>query len=158
MRGEFGAVGLVADVHEAAVGDALDCERAEERTELGRTLLIGEASGSYGVGLRVGASNSREDAGADGLERQRFAGQNLGLRLNVIFQIEHVVVRIGALEWQDVGVLAAQLDPGGRYVNGAHAERGDRDDGDDGEHERQNQPLMLAKDEQVVVEVRLTRR
>ena len=43
-------------------------------------------------------------------------------------------------------------------VDGLHAEGGDRDDGDDREHERQNQPLMLAEDEQVIPEMRLTRR
>ena len=43
-------------------------------------------------------------------------------------------------------------------IDGLHAERSDGDDGDDREQEGKNQPLMLAKDQQVVVEVRLARR
>ncbi len=158
LRGQLGAVGLVGDVHQAAVGHALDAESAEERAEFRRALLIGEAAGGDGLGRRVGAADAREDAGADGLERQRFAGQNFGLRLDVIFEIEHVVVGIGALERQDVGGLAAEFDARRGDVDGLHAERGDRDDGDHREHEGQNQPLVLAEDEQVVPQVRFARR
>ena len=38
LSGELGTGGLVADVHQAAVGYALDAEAAEKRAELGRAL------------------------------------------------------------------------------------------------------------------------
>ena len=153
LRGQLGAVGLVGDVHQAAVGHALDAEGAEKRAEFGRAFLIGEVAGGDRLGRRVGAANTRQDAGTDRLERQRLAGQNLGLRLDVIFEIEHVVVGIGALERQDVRGFAAEFDARRGDVNRPHAERGDRDDGGNREHERQNQPLVLAEDEQVIPQV-----
>jgi hypothetical protein len=92
------AVGLVGDVHQATVGHALDAKSGEKRAEFGRAFLIGEVAGGDRLGRRVGAANTRQDAGTDRLERQRLASQNFGLRLDVIFEIEHVVVGIGALE------------------------------------------------------------
>ena len=99
-----------------------------------------------------------ENAGADGLQREGFTGQDLGLRLDVVFEIEHVIVRIGALERKNVGVLAAELDARGGDINRLHAEGGNRNDGDHREHERNNEPLMFAEDEQVVVKMGLARR
>ncbi len=79
------------------------------------------------------------------------------MRLDVIFKIHHVVVGIGAREGEDISVLAVNLNPSSSHVNGLHTESGDGHNGDDGKHKGENQPLVLAKNEQVVVEVGFAR-
>ena len=53
---------------------------------------------------------------------------------------------------------AVDFDAGGGDIDGLHAEGGDGDDRDHGKQERQDQPLMLAEDQQVIVKMRLARR
>ncbi len=79
------------------------------------------------------------------------------MRLDVILEIHHVVVGIRALERKDIGILTVNFNTGGSYINGLHAESGDGHDSHDSEHEGENQPLMLAQNQQVIVEVGLPR-
>jgi len=77
------------------------------------------------------------------LEGKRFAGEDFGLRLDVILEIHHVIVRIRTRERQDVSVLAVNLNADRSHIDGLHAESGDGHNGDDREHEGENQPLVL---------------
>ena len=79
------------------------------------------------------------------------------MRLNVVFEIHHVFVGLGTLEGKNVGVLAINLNAGRGHVDGLHAESGDGHNGDDGKHERENQPLVFPQDQQIVVEVGFAR-
>ena len=77
------------------------------------------------------------------MEGKRFAGEDFGLRLDVILEIHHVVVGIRALEGQDVSVLPVNLNAGGGHIDGLHAEGGDGHNGNDRQHEGEDQPLVL---------------
>ena len=92
------------------------------------------------------------------MQRKRLAGQDFCLSLNVILRIHHVVEGVPALEGKNIGIFPVDFDARGGDVNRLHAESGDADDGNDGEHEGQNQPLVLPQDEQIIVKVRLSGR
>ena len=99
-----------------AVGNSLDAEAAEKGAEFGRALLVGETAG----GIASEGPFGEEYSGAQPrpllrmvCKRQRFAGQNLRLRLDVVLEIHHVVVGIRALEGQNVGIFAVDFDAGG---------------------------------------------
>src|ERR1700674_4655486 len=94
----------------------------------------------------------------NGLQRQGFTGKNLRLGLDVVLEIQQVVVGIHALERQDIRILAIDLDACGSNVNRLHAKRGNRYDGHDRQEKRQDQPLMLAENQKVIVKMRLAGR
>src|SRR5262249_50900601 len=95
---------------------------------------------------------------ANGLQPQRLAGKNARLGLDVIFAVGVIVVSLRTLERKDVGAFAIDLDARSSDVHRTHAESGDGNDGNDRQHKRKDQPLVLAQNQQVVVKVRLTRR
>src|SRR5713226_524170 len=161
LRSQERVGGFEANVHQAAVGHALDAQTGKKRSELRRGFQVRQAAGAQGVGSRSVAceiSLPGENATADGLQGHGFAGENLGLRLNVVVKIADVVIRVRTLEWKDVGIFPVNFDTRGGDVNGFHAESADGGDGDNGKHEREDEPLVLAKDEEVIIKMRLMRR
>src|SRR5208283_520483 len=134
-RGKLRVSGLETDFHQAAVGDALDAEATEKGADLRRAFLVGEAPGGNRLRRPVAGGETwirSQAAVADSLQGQRLAGKNLG-------------------------ILAVDFDSGSGDINGAHTEGGNTHDGNNREQEGKDQPLMLAQDEQVVVEMGLAR-
>src|SRR4029077_3022293 len=96
LSGEFRTGRLEADVHQAAVRNALDAEASEKCAQFSGALLVGEAARSNSFGRGIGILKLRltgENTGADGLQGERFTGQDLGLGLDVVFEVQHIVVR-----------------------------------------------------------------
>ena len=131
LRRELRIGGLEGHIHQPAVGNSPHAEASEKSSEFWRTLLIRKIAGGNGLGGIVAAKRTV----ADGLERKRFAGQNLGLRLDAVLHVHHVVVRISSLKGQHAGILATQLDACTCYINRLHAKGSDGNDGDHREHE-----------------------
>ncbi len=114
------------------------------------TLKLARTASAQGLGggkVAREISLSGENAAADGLQRHGFAGENLGLRLDVVVKIAHVVKRVGARERQDTGIFPVDFDTRGSNVNGLHAESADGGDGHNGKHKGEDEPLVLAKGE-----------
>ena len=80
------------------------------------------------------------------------------MRLDVVVEIHRVVISLGALERKDVGIFAVDFDTRGGDVNGLGTEGTDGSDGHNCQHEGKDKPLVLAKNEKVIVEMRLVRR
>jgi hypothetical protein len=75
--------------------------------------LVGQAPAIDRFGISIAGSEFRvggETPVPDSLQRQGLADQDLALRLDIIIEVHHVIVRIDALERQDIGVLAVDLD------------------------------------------------
>ncbi len=137
---------LKTDVHQTAIGDALHAQAAQKLSKFGRTFLVCQTAAGDGLGGPVGSREfqaCRKSVVANGLEGQRFAGKNFGLRLDIVFKIHHEIVGVGALEGKDVGVFAVNLNASSSDVHGLHAKSSDGNNGNDSEHERKNQPLVL---------------
>src|SRR5204863_2178841 len=97
------------DLPQAAAGDTLHAESPEELTEPGRALLVCETADRYclrGPARRRKLRASRKAVIANGLQRECFAGQNLGLCLDVVIEIHHQVVGIRSLERQNARIFA----------------------------------------------------
>jgi hypothetical protein len=155
---QHGVGGLIAHFQEAAGGNTLHAQAAQKGSDFRWALLVGKRA--CGDGFRLNTAGRefriRGEAGvADRLQRQGFAGEHLGLGLDVVVEIHHGIVGIGALKRKNVVVLPIDLNGGLGDIDGARAKRGDADDGHHGQQERQDQPLVLAKNQQVVVKVRL---
>ncbi len=79
LRSQLWVGGLKRDVQQTALRHAFYAQAVKKRTQLGRTLVVGQASGGDGLGSRGGASHLRmrhQAAIANGLQRHGFAGQN----------------------------------------------------------------------------------
>src|SRR6267142_2128403 len=134
----------------------LHAKTSQKLSKFWRTFLVCETAAGDGLRGPIGGSKfraGRKGVVANGLESKRFAGEDFGLRLDVILEINHEVVGIRAREGKNIGVLAINLNASSGHVNGPHAEGGDGNNGDDREHEGENQPLVLPQNQQVVVEV-----
>ncbi len=148
-------------IHQTAVGNPLHAEVAQERGELrGGSLVRKIAAGDgFGKAARPGEFRTQgKPIVADSLQREGLAGQDFCLRLNVIVRIHHVVVGIRPLKGKNIGIFPVDFNARRGHVDGLHAEGGDADDSNHREHEGQDEPLVLPKNEQIIVEVRLAGR
>ena len=90
------------------------------------------------------------------LRAKSFAGQNLGLGLDVVFEIHHLrIIALWAIEGQDAGIFSVDLDTSGSLIYRLHAEGGNRDDCYNCKGKGDDQPLMLPENHQVIEQVRL---
>ncbi len=123
--------------------------------------MVRETASSDGFGRNIITRKLRtasKAAVSNGLQGECFAGQNAGLRLDVIVDVHHVVVGICARKGKNVGVLAIDLYFCVCNVDRLHAKRRDTHERNYSKHEGKNQPQMLAEDEQVIVKMRLAGR
>ncbi len=153
--------GLKADVQKPATGHATNAQAAQKFRELRRALLVRQTPDGYRFRRSGRAGKFRARAQpriANRLQRQSLAGEHLGLRLDIIVEIHGGVVRVVALEGQNVGTVAVDFDTRGSHVYGLHLKSGYGDDGNHGQHERQDEPLVFAENQQIIVKVRLARR
>ena len=156
--GQLRICGFETHIHQTAVRNAPYAEAAQECGEFGRASLVRKVAAGNGFGKAARPpelGTQGQTIVADGLQGQRFAGQDFCLRLNVIVRIDHIVVRVGTWKRKYVGVFAVDFNAGRGHVNRTHAEGGEADDRNNREQEGENQPLVLSKDEQIIVKVRL---
>ena len=115
--------GLKSHIQERAVGHAFHREAAEKGSELRRPVLIGQAAGSHGFGGfpslgKIGMAG--ETDAPDRLQGESLAGEYFGLRLDIVFLVQQIGVRVRRLERQEVCIFPVDFDSRGGYIDGFH--------------------------------------
>ena len=90
-------------------------------------------------------------------QRQGFTLQDLGAGLDVVVHVSVGLLRHHIAKGEDVGILPVDFHPGRRHIHCLHFEGCDGDDGHHGQQDGQDQPLVLAQNDQVVAQVGLAR-
>ena len=88
--------------------------------------MIGQIAGGHRFGRYAPGGKIRMCANArvaNGLQRQRFAGQNFRLCFNVIVHVADNVIRIVTLKWKNTCVFAINFNARLCFIDGFHAER-----------------------------------